>query len=105
MHKPNESFSYRLYATLSDEVSNFIYFEGLYKYDISPILISIAGGNRLLGYSSPLNIDASLSDPDVPVSSGVIPNFNTTWSCIDLNKNLPCRDIENNPIILPINAV
>ncbi len=59
----------------------------------------VVGGSRIQGFGSELDLQGSAIDPDLP-STQQSNNISVSWSCLDLNTNGVCVNVEGFPIQL-----
>ncbi|KAL4485593.1 hypothetical protein ABPG73_015385 [Tetrahymena malaccensis] len=75
------------------------------KMSRSPLIIQIQGGNRIQNYSDQLILTSDIRDLDLQQSLNQDQQIYYTWSCIDLQTQGACRDIEQNIIPIPQNSI
>lgn len=69
----------------------------------TPLTSSILGGNQMKELKETFRITSLASDPDEPPSTRT-EGFRRTWTCLNLNNNLPCKDLTQKLIEVPENT-
>ncbi|EAR98418.2 REJ domain protein (macronuclear) [Tetrahymena thermophila SB210] len=70
-----------------------------------PLIVQIQGGNRIQNYSDQLILTSDIRDLDLNQSITQDQQIQYTWSCIDLQTQAACKDIEQNIIPIPQNSM
>lgn len=77
--------------------------ENMAKFRVAKteLVVGIKGGNRNIGFGQSLVIEAWTDDPDTP---GNDTDIAAVWSCVNLNTNAPCTNIDNVALALDTSA-
>ncbi|CAD8190779.1 unnamed protein product [Paramecium octaurelia] len=63
----------------------------------SPI-IAIAGGNRMIGFSDPLYLNATITDHDLNEQEAKAMVYECSWTCVDIVNGTSCQNKDGRPL-------